>query len=278
MTGLDPADLVVIAARTLGLSTADALAAMDIPAAQAALAEAGRGPKPAVGPLGRTAAAAAGARLVSGLLRHRPFPRQNQQVALAAGLQLLALNGWQADLSPAETAVVVVEALASGRLTDAAAAAWLSPRLRPASGLVRGAQAPAGRATAAVRPGRRRRRLLPAQPGRAAAGALFAGMVGGVAVLAAACSIAPGMATARTNAVRPGSPPAPARAAELAYTACMRAHGLTAFPEPSPTGVVTIAAGAGVDPASSQFRVLAQACRTAVPTAVIHIVTTPARG
>ncbi len=32
------------------------------------------------------------------LLRHRPFPRHGEQVAVAAGLQFLSLNGWRADL------------------------------------------------------------------------------------------------------------------------------------------------------------------------------------
>ena len=65
--------------------------------------------------------------LVDALLRHHPFPRQNQQIAIAAGLQFLSLNGWRADLNPAETAAVVIEALASGRLKTGDAATWLSP-------------------------------------------------------------------------------------------------------------------------------------------------------
>lgn len=132
MTALDPADLVVIAGRALGIGTDAALAQMDITAAQDALAAAcppGQAPGPQF--RDRAAAAAAGVGLVQALLRHRPFPRHGQLVAVAAGLQLLSLNGWRADLNPAATAAVVVEALASGRLTAADAAAWLSPRLRP---------------------------------------------------------------------------------------------------------------------------------------------------
>ena len=48
MTVLDAADLVVIAARTLGIGSDAALASMDVKAAQAALAEAGQ-PGPARG-------------------------------------------------------------------------------------------------------------------------------------------------------------------------------------------------------------------------------------
>src|ERR1700722_3635419 len=36
--------------------------------------------------------------LIRALLRHRPFPDQNERVAVAAALQFLALNGWRADL------------------------------------------------------------------------------------------------------------------------------------------------------------------------------------
>ncbi|MGH3250381.1 MAG: hypothetical protein ACRDOI_29830, partial [Trebonia sp.] len=87
MTALDPADLVVIAGRTLGIGTDAALAQMDIAAARDALAEA----RPPGGDPGaelpdRTTAAAAGVGLMRALLRHRPFPGHGQQVAVAAGL------------------------------------------------------------------------------------------------------------------------------------------------------------------------------------------------
>ena len=75
MIALDAADLVVIACRTLGISTDAALDQMDIEAAQDALAAA-RPSGPALGRefTGRAAAAAAGVGLVRALLRHRPFP------------------------------------------------------------------------------------------------------------------------------------------------------------------------------------------------------------
>jgi prophage maintenance system killer protein len=202
VTVLGAADLVVIAARTLGTGSDAALAAMDLPAAQAALAEADLpGHEPDATLPDRAAAAVAGVALVHALLRHRPFPRQNQQVAVAAGLQFLSLNGWRADLNPAEIAAVVVEALASGRLTAADAATWLSPRLSPAPRPLRVRRAP----VRTSRSGARRPRLLPAVPppvGRAAASALFAGMVGGVVVLAAACSHAAGPSPAQAHPVR----------------------------------------------------------------------------
>lgn len=128
MTALDVADLVVIAAGVLGLGPDIALTRIDVSAADAALAEAAL---PATPP-NRVAAAAACTRLVHGLLRHPPFPGHSHQVAAAAGLQFLAINGWQADLDP-RVAAVVVRSLASGQLTPDVAAAWLMPRLSPLS-------------------------------------------------------------------------------------------------------------------------------------------------
>ena len=277
MTVLDAADLVVIAARTLGIGSDAALAAMDVKAAQAALAEADRpGPEPGTPLPGRAAAAAAGVELVDALLRHHPFPRQNQQIAIAAGLQFLSLNGWRADLNPAETAAVVIEALASGRLKTGDAATWLSPRLSQAPRPQRVRRVPARM------PGSSSRlpRVLPAVPapvGRVAVSALFAGLVGGAALLTAACSHAPGMTSVRTQAVRQAQRDESARPEALAYTACMRTHGIADLPDPSLSGVVAIAPAAAIDPDSPQFRSAALFCHTAVPAAVIHIVTTQAR-
>lgn len=163
MTALDIADLVVVAGRALGIGTDAALAQVDIPAARAALAEAA----PPEELQDRTAAAAAWAGLVGALLRHPPFPGHRQHLAAVAGLQLLAVNGWQADLDPPGTAAVVIEALDSGRLTPAAAAGWLGPRLSPRS-LPHPAIGPA-------RALRRGLRLLSPLPGPGAAGMAVGG-------------------------------------------------------------------------------------------------------
>ena len=216
MTALDLADLVVIASRTLGIGTDAALAQMDIAAARDALAEARR-PGPATELTDRAAAAAAGVGLVRALLRHRPFPGHGQPVAVAAGLQFLSLNGWRADLSPAPTAAVVVEALASGRLAPSDAAAWLSPRLtqvrqprRPRLSRVRRAVPIAGR-----RPASRPVARVPAR--RAVAGAVLAVAVTGAALLSAACSTGPGAPAAPAGGVTvcssacAGTQPPPAR-------------------------------------------------------------------
>ena len=285
MTRLDVADLVVIAARTLGASTESVLAQMDVGAAQDALAEA-RPVCEALGKAnrGRAEAAQAGVILVRALLRHRPFPEHGQQVAVAAGLQFLSLNGWRADLNPASTAVVVVEALGSGQLTPDAAAAWVSPRLtrvrrlapihvpRPSFRLPRPVptpRAPARRAPARRVPARR----VPAR--RALAGALLAVAASGVTLLAAACSRGPFMADGSavgTSVAGQHQATASPRSADLAYADCMRSHGIENFPYPSPTGVAIIAPAAGIDLSSIQFRTAETTCHQVTPTATVRIV------
>jgi Clp amino terminal domain, pathogenicity island component len=150
MIGLDAADLVVIASEVLGCDTGTALAQADITAADHALAQAGvagkarsPGEAPAQvpgglrggGPAGASPhpadAAEAAAALMDALLRHPPFPAHREQMAVAAGLQFLAVNGWQADLDVPGAAVIVIERLASGQLTPAQAASWLAARLSP---------------------------------------------------------------------------------------------------------------------------------------------------
>ena len=264
MIALDAADLVVIAGRTIGIGPDAALDQMDIAAAQDALAEAR--PPGAEFP-GRAAVATAGAGLVLALLRHRPFPEQAQQVAVAAGLQFLSLNGWRADLNPPATAAVVVEALASGRLTPGDAAAWLAPRLsraRHAGRVPRARRVPrASRAPGAARVPRARRPASVRVPvGRAVAGALLAVSVTGVTLLAAACSRGPDLPAAPSSGVSavqqpPGSAPAPAGSA---FAACMRSHGLAGFSYPSASDVAAIAPAVGIGLNSVQFSAAEVAC------------------
>ena len=149
---LDVVDLAVIAGRTHGTGTEAALDQLDVAAARAALAEADCGGAEIADQGGAANAAIA---LIHALLHHRPFPRQGDQIAVAAGLQFLSLNGWRAELDPPATAAVVVEALASGQLSQEAAAAWLAPAAyrRQAAGKPQAGvgQLPAG---PAVHPGR----------------------------------------------------------------------------------------------------------------------------
>jgi hypothetical protein len=261
---LDAADLVVIAGRTLGIGPDAALDQLDVTAALDALAEAR---PPGAKFAGRAAAATAGVGLVRALLRHRPFPRQAQQVAVAAGLQFLSLNGWRADLNPPATAAVVIEALASGRLAPGDAAAWLAPRLsrarraRRATSAGRDSSAARGR-SAAARPGRGLPVTLPparVPAGRALAGALLAVAVTGVTLLAAACSRGPDLPAAPSgvSAVRPPAGPQPAPA-DSAYAACMRSHGVAGFAYPAATDVAVPVIGIGLS--SARFSAAEAAC------------------
>jgi Clp amino terminal domain, pathogenicity island component len=132
MRAIDLADLVVIAGRVRGVGPSAALDQVDLDAVRGALAAA----KPPQAELteaepGPAEPARAAVLLIRALLRHRPFPDQNERVAVAAALQFLALNGWRADLDPPEATVVVIEGLAASQVTPADAAAWLSARLSP---------------------------------------------------------------------------------------------------------------------------------------------------
>ncbi len=144
MIELDVAGLVVIAGQALGIGTDAALSQLDVAAAEAALTEArlagreaaraaarSRRPGSAPAPPHRAAAGAAAVALMHALLRHPPLPGHREQMAAAAGLQFLAVNGWQADLDVPRAAAMTIEGLASGRLTPAGAASWLEARLSP---------------------------------------------------------------------------------------------------------------------------------------------------
>jgi hypothetical protein len=138
MIELDVADLVVITGQVLGTGADTALGQLDIAAAQAALAEArpavqaqaSTAGSPGPGDTSRPAAAAAAATaLIHALLRHHPVPGHGGEVATAAGLQFLALNGWQADMDVPPAAAIIIQRLAAGELTPDDAASWLQPRL-----------------------------------------------------------------------------------------------------------------------------------------------------
>jgi prophage maintenance system killer protein len=120
---LEVADLVVIASRTLGLDTGQVIDLLDVAVAEQALAQAQPGSD-------RGDPASAAAALLHALVRVRPLRRGNQQVALAAMLQFLALNGWEMDPGPPEAVAAVVADSAAGTLDATALAGWLAPRLR----------------------------------------------------------------------------------------------------------------------------------------------------
>jgi prophage maintenance system killer protein len=121
---LEVADLVLIASRTLGLDTSQVIDLVDVAAAENALAEA-QPDSESAGPALRAAA------LLHALARQRPLRRGNQQVALAAMLQFLAINGWDMDPDPPGPVAAMVAGLAAGTAGTSDAAALLAPRLRP---------------------------------------------------------------------------------------------------------------------------------------------------
>jgi hypothetical protein len=121
---LEVADLVVIAGRTLGLDTGQVLDLLDVAAAEHALAQARPGSDP-----GDPATPAAA--LLHALVRQRPLRHGNQQVALAAMLQFLALNGWQMDPDPPAPVAAVVADIAARTLDTTTMAGRLAPRLQP---------------------------------------------------------------------------------------------------------------------------------------------------
>ena len=125
MIALEVADLALIASRTLGLDTGQVLDLLDPAAAERALAQARPGSEPAD-------PATCAAVLLHALVRQRPLRRGNQQVALAAMLQFLTLNGQDMDPDPAEDVAAMVTGLAAGTFDIKDVADWLAPRLRPA--------------------------------------------------------------------------------------------------------------------------------------------------
>jgi len=133
---LGVADLVIIAGRTLGLDTGQVLDLLDPAAADRALDHSRPGGDPG-DPAGHAAV------LLHALVRQRPLRDGNQQVALVAMLQFLALNGWEVDLGPPAPVRAMVAELAAGTIVTNDVAAWLAPRLRPAQpALPRAKEAP----------------------------------------------------------------------------------------------------------------------------------------
>jgi prophage maintenance system killer protein len=155
---LDLADLVVIASRTLRLDTGQVLDVLDSAAAERALALV----RPGGGPGDPTGLAAA---LLHALVRERPLRRGNQQVALAAMLQFLSLNGWELDPDPPGPVAAVVAEIAAGTLDARNVADWLAPRLRASDRAgTRGKEAPMRRGSALLLAERLKRATMRTQP------------------------------------------------------------------------------------------------------------------
>jgi hypothetical protein len=49
------------------------------------------------------------------------------------------------------------------------------------------------------------------------------------------------------------------------FSSCMRRHGITNFPDPNSSGVITVHSGMGIDPGSPSFRSARSACEKLLP-------------
>jgi hypothetical protein len=113
-----------------------------------------------------------------------------------------------------------------------------------------------GAAGGAERPGRRR--PLPARRTAAIIAALA-----GVACLAAACSSSPASPAGKSS-------PGDAGAQALAYSKCMRSHGVHDFPDPTIHGnsiglSLHGSSGSNLNPGSPVFKAASQACKSLAP-------------
>jgi hypothetical protein len=102
---------------------------------------------------------------------------------------------------------------------------------------------------------------------RRRAGPAAAGLLAS-AVLVAACGGSTGPGVAGAGSSTPRKPAnGSAKTSALAYSKCMRAHGLPDFPDPNSTGQIQIEAGPGSDlgPDSPQFKRAQQACKSLDP-------------
>jgi hypothetical protein len=96
--------------------------------------------------------------------------------------------------------------------------------------------------------------------------ALSALLIGG-----AACSSnggGPGVASIGSSGSPSGSSGSDAHASPLAYSQCMRSHGVPNFPDPDANGGLRLQAGpgTGIDPNSPTFKAAQQACESLQPT------------
>jgi prophage maintenance system killer protein len=121
---LEVADLVIIAERTLGLDTGQVLALLDPETADRAMRKARAGGDGGDA-IGRAAA------LLHALVSERPLQTGNEQIALVATAQFLALNGWDVTLYPPESVRTLVTGLAAGTIGTSDVADWLALRVHP---------------------------------------------------------------------------------------------------------------------------------------------------
>jgi hypothetical protein len=109
------------------------------------------------------------------------------------------------------------------------------------------------------------------RPVRACLLALAAAGLAGLSLLASACGGSSGAGVARigsTTTSNGGSaaPSGSGSADPAAFSACMRKHGVPNFPDPDSQGRLMLSPGAGLNPASPQFRAAQRACKGLLPT------------
>jgi hypothetical protein len=86
-----------------------------------------------------------------------------------------------------------------------------------------------------------------------------------LALLAVACS-SPASSGTGAGTAAGGS----AGHTALGYSQCMRAHGITAFPDPNSQGGIDINGGSGIDPNSSQYQAAHKACKSLLPATTMN--------
>jgi hypothetical protein len=91
-------------------------------------------------------------------------------------------------------------------------------------------------------------------------------------LLATGCSSSgdggPGVASLGAGSGSASHKPGAGKANPLAYSQCMRSHGVVKFPDPGPNGELHLAVGpdTGIDPESATFKAALQACKSLQPT------------
>jgi hypothetical protein len=95
---------------------------------------------------------------------------------------------------------------------------------------------------------------------------LLAIALAGTALLAACSTPANSDPASRSSSAT--SSATSASASGLAYSQCMRAHGIKNFPDPNSSGGIGIGPSSGANPNSPQFQAAEQACHSLAPSGV----------
>ena len=96
--------------------------------------------------------------------------------------------------------------------------------------------------------------------------AFSAGTLAAVALAACGGTAAPGVASLKSPTATPSASPSGDKAGSaVAFSQCMRRHGVTNFPDPGARGDLSITAGNGIDPGSPSFQAAQTACQSLLP-------------